>query len=86
MVNEMEGLDLHCSQSETLHIPIEQLATLGEDVTQSYCPITSGEEYLKVFNIEESDLLRNSLVMLGIYFAMILMSAFLLKFVKHQKR
>ncbi len=83
VVNELDGLKLHCSGSEALEIPIRQL---GEGVTKSYCSITSGEQFMETFNMEYDHLWRNSLIMIGFVIFLILSSALLLKFLKHQKR
>ncbi len=83
VVNELDGLKLHCSGSETLQIPIRQL---GEGVTKSYCATTSGKQFMDNFDMEYDHLWRNSLVMIGMVLFLILSSATLLKFVKHQKR
>jgi hypothetical protein len=42
VANEMDGLKLHCADSEYLQVPIS--GTPGE--TKAFCPMTVGEDFL----------------------------------------
>jgi len=41
VANEMDGLNLHCSGSQYLQVPIS-----GTDNTLPYCPMTQGSDFL----------------------------------------
>jgi hypothetical protein len=41
VANEMDGLNLHCSGSQYLQVPIS-----GTDNTMPYCPMTQGSDFL----------------------------------------
>lgn len=98
MVNEFEGLDLHCSGHENVQVPIANMT----GVFKEYCPITTGEEFLASVRLSSSSFpiadhphqvsfssdnyVRNC-VLLGGFYGIFLVATFLLiKFLKWQKR
>ncbi|ELR10948.1 ABC2 type transporter superfamily protein [Acanthamoeba castellanii str. Neff] len=84
LINEIKGMDFHCSDSELVQVPITLAA--GGTATAYYCPITTGEQFLDSLGMSADNMLRDSLVMVGWVLALFISSAFLLKCVVHQKR
>merc|ERR1712070_377497 len=78
VANEMDGLKLHCADSEYLQVPIS--GTPGE--TKAFCPMTVGEDFLDSVDFDKDNMLRNGLVFLGFYIAFLVGIVLLIKFVK----
>jgi hypothetical protein len=74
-------MTLKCSIHELVQVPI-----VSAGVMKEYCPITTGDAFLDSLGMSKDNLLRDSLVMLGWWIALIVASALLLKFLVHQKR
>lgn len=71
-----------CSASELVRVPIKAVAGAFKE----YCPETTGAQVLEELGMAANNLLRDSLVLLGWWIALIVAAALLLKFVVHQKR
>jgi hypothetical protein len=79
--HQQKGMTFKCSASEFVKVPIASAGVIKE-----YCPITTGEAFLDSLGMAADNLLRDSLVMLGWWIALLVTAALLLKFVVHQKR
>eukprot|EP01087_Luapelamoeba_hula_P008964 TRINITY_DN2282_c0_g1_i1.p1 TRINITY_DN2282_c0_g1~~TRINITY_DN2282_c0_g1_i1.p1 ORF type:complete len:1497 (-),score=261.71 TRINITY_DN2282_c0_g1_i1:27-4118(-) len=78
VVNEMTGLDLHCSRSE--QVPVNT-----GNGTKPYCPITSGSAFLSQFDMVEN-IGRDVGIEAGILVIMFILILLGLKFINHQRR
>jgi hypothetical protein len=75
-------MTIKCSASELVRVPIASVPGAFKE----FCPIATGEAFLESLGMSADNLLRDSLVMLGWWIALIVACALLLKFVVHQKR
>lgn len=94
------GLDLHCSGSELVYVPI------NATVSKPFCGRTTGELFLKTFDLESDNLGRDAGILagtvgyfnmnrttqrgkptsLGIWLSLVVFTAVLMRVVRHQKR
>lgn len=81
VVSQMNGLSLYCASGEALEIPIS-----GTNYTLPFCPITSGDQYIALFDMAYSHLLRDSMISLGYWLFLVVLTGLGLKFIVHQKR
>jgi ABC-type multidrug transport system ATPase subunit len=82
MINEFEGLKLHCSGHEFAQVPIAS----QPGVFKEFCGITTGEEYLDSISFSSDNMVRDAMLLLGFYFIFIFITCALVKFLKWQKR
>jgi ABC-type multidrug transport system ATPase subunit len=82
MINEFKGLALHCEGHEFAQVPIAS----QPGVFKEYCGITTGEQYLDSISFSEDNMVRDAMLLLGFYFIFLFITAFLVKFLKWQKR
>ncbi len=79
---QQQDKSFYCSTNELVRVPIA--STPGAFLT--HCPITTGDQLLESLGMHSDNLLRDSLVMLGWWIALLAATTILLKFVVHQKR
>ncbi len=82
LINEIKDATLTCAGHEWVNVPIASIP----GTFKKFCPITTGTAFLNNLGMDEKYLLRDSLVMLGWWLLLLLLTALFIKFLNHQKR
>jgi len=86
VINEMMGLHFSCPNNQRA-IPIEFVTReTNQTVTQYYCPFQTGEQLVHLFSFNPSMMWPNIAILLSFYLGMLILGAFLLRYLHVQKR
>jgi len=78
-VNQLRGLPFHCTGDQYLQVPI------GDGRTAPYCQITSGDQILHTFGMNESLKWADFFIMLGIVGLLVVVNYIALKKIRYVK-